>query len=53
MNTVHSNDGTSIAFDRLGQGPPVILVGGAFSHREFPKLVELAELLAKRFTVIN
>jgi len=53
MQTVQSRDGTSIAFDRLGQGPPIILVGGAFSYRAFPKLVQLAKLLAERFTVVN
>jgi pimeloyl-ACP methyl ester carboxylesterase len=53
METVRSKDGTRIAFDRLGSGPPVILAGGAFSHRRFPKLVELAELLADRFCVLN
>jgi pimeloyl-ACP methyl ester carboxylesterase len=53
MNTVISEDGTAIAYDRLGTGPAVILVGGAFSYRRFPKTVELAERLAERFTVIN
>lgn len=53
MNNVRSKDGTPIAFDQLGDGPTIILAGGAFSYRAFPKLVELAELLAKRFTVIN
>src|SRR5438093_11116125 len=33
MNTVRSQDRTTIAFDRTGEGPPVILVGGAFQHR--------------------
>ena len=28
MNQVTSKDGTTIAFDRLGDGPPVILVSG-------------------------
>jgi pimeloyl-ACP methyl ester carboxylesterase len=53
MDTVRSKDGTTIAFDRLGEGPPIILAGGAFSYRAFPKLVQLAELLAPGFTVIN
>src|SRR5215211_2177358 len=53
IETVRSTDGTTIAFDRLGSGPPLILVGGAFSRRSFRKLVELAELLARDFTVIN
>jgi pimeloyl-ACP methyl ester carboxylesterase len=37
----------------LGDGPPVILVGGAMSHRLFPRFVQLAELLAPHFTVFN
>jgi len=53
MQTVRSNDGTTIAFDRSGAGPAVILAGGAFSYRRFPKLLQLAELLSHRFTVIN
>jgi pimeloyl-ACP methyl ester carboxylesterase len=53
MNTVRSQDGTTVAFDRSGAGPPVILVGGAFSYRRYKGTVELAELLARRFSVIN
>lgn len=53
MNRVRSKDGTEIAFDRFGDGPAVILLGGAFSYRSFPKMVELADLLSKSFTVIN
>jgi pimeloyl-ACP methyl ester carboxylesterase len=53
METVRSKDGTRIAFDRVGDGPPVVLVGGAFSYRAFRKMVELANLLAPRFTVLN
>jgi alpha-beta hydrolase superfamily lysophospholipase len=51
MNRVVSNDGTSIAFDRMGQGPPVILVGGASVDRMANAPV--AALLAPRFTVFN
>lgn len=53
MEKVISKDGTVIAFDRSGEGPPVIVVGGAFSHRKYPDLVRLAGLLAGCFTVIN
>jgi len=54
MNKVHSSDGTIIAFDRLGEGPPIILVGGAFQHRAIdPRTAELAEFLARHFTVIH
>lgn len=54
MDTVASKDGTTIAFDRSGQGPAVILVGGAFQHRVFdPRTAHLAELLAPHFTVYH
>jgi pimeloyl-ACP methyl ester carboxylesterase len=53
MHTVTSKDGTRIAFERVGQGPVVILVAGAFSYRGFPGLVRLTELLSARFTVVN
>ena len=33
MDTVTSADGTRIAFDRTGDGPPLILVAGALSTR--------------------
>jgi pimeloyl-ACP methyl ester carboxylesterase len=54
VNTVHSYDGTAIAFDRLGDGSPVILVGGAFQHRAFdPRTAQLSALLAEQFTVFR
>jgi len=53
MQTITSADGTQIAYERCGSGPALILVGGAFSYRRFPKTVQLAELLANRFTVFN
>lgn len=53
MHTVTSKDGSTIAYDRQGSGPTVILVGGAMSFRKFKKMSELAELLAEHFTVIN
>jgi pimeloyl-ACP methyl ester carboxylesterase len=51
MNTVTSGDGTSIAFERFGEGLPVILVGGATTDRAMTR--PLAEELAKVFAVIN
>ena len=51
MNKVHSSDGTAIAFDRLGDGPPIILVCGASTDRMAN--APLAELLAEHFTVFN
>ena len=54
MKTVQSRDGTTIAFDRSGVGPAVILVGGAFQYRAIdPRTAHLTELLAQRFTVIH
>lgn len=54
MQTVTSRDGTTIAFDRSGDGPPVILVGGALQYREFDaRTADLAARLADRFTVLN
>ena len=52
-STVQSADGTSIAYDRRGEGPPVVLVGGAFQYRAIdPRTSELADRLAQRFTVL-
>jgi hypothetical protein len=52
METVTSRDGTSIAFDRLGTGSPLVLVGGALQHRAIdPPTAQLAELLATAFAV--
>lgn len=48
---VISADGTPIAFDRLGRGPAVIVIGGMFNTRHTTRA--LAEQLSKRFTVIN
>jgi hypothetical protein len=47
VHRVSSKDGTEIAYERSGVGPAVIVVGGAFSYRRFPKSVELAELLSR------
>jgi len=52
-DSVHtrSSDGTAIAFDRLGDGPSVILVGGALNDRS--TFARLAAFLEPRFTVFN
>ncbi|MFG1622703.1 alpha/beta fold hydrolase [Kribbella sp. NPDC049227] len=50
MNTVNSSDGTTIAYDRAGSGPAVILVAGAFSDRKDPMMVGLAAAMAGDFT---
>jgi pimeloyl-ACP methyl ester carboxylesterase len=46
-----SADGTVIAFDRYGDGPPVVLVTGAFSDRTHQVVTLFAELLAPSVTV--
>lgn len=54
MKTVTSKDGTNIAFDQIGQGPVLILVGGAFQHRAIDqRTAQLAALLAPHFTVFH
>jgi pimeloyl-ACP methyl ester carboxylesterase len=53
MKTATSRDGTRVAYDELGEGPPLVLVGGAFNTRTFGPNGGLAPLLAERFTVIN
>jgi len=51
MGTVTSNDGTRIAFDRVGSGPPVILVDGAMCYRASGPMGPIARLLSSHFTV--
>lgn len=51
MHKVTSKDGTRIAFDWLGDGPPVIVVGGQLCDRAMTR--PTAEELAKHFTVFN
>jgi hypothetical protein len=44
LRTARSNDGTAIAFERGGDGPALILLGGALSAglRNFPPFVAFA-----------
>ena len=51
LQHVTSKDGTTIAFDRLGSGPPVVLVCGGAVDRHANG--SLANLLAADFTVYN
>jgi pimeloyl-ACP methyl ester carboxylesterase len=51
MNTVTSADATTIAFDHLGAGAPIILAAGAFNDRS--TTAPLARALAQRFTAVN
>jgi len=53
VGTALSKDGTPIAFDRIGTGPPVILVDGALCYRGMGQSGQLAKLLAPYFTVFT
>src|SRR5262245_17197037 len=53
MPTVLSKDGTPIAYDREGSGPPLILVDGALCSRASGPARPLAALLTKSFTVFT
>jgi pimeloyl-ACP methyl ester carboxylesterase len=51
MEKVQSQDGTMLAFDQLGGGPPLILVAGASCDRSID--APIAGGLARHFTVLN
>jgi len=53
MQTVMSKDGTAIAYDQAGHGPPLVLVDGALNSRAFGLNGPLAKILASRFTVVT
>jgi pimeloyl-ACP methyl ester carboxylesterase len=53
VGKVFSKDSTAIAFDRIGYGPPVILIDGALCYRGMGQSGQLAELLAPHFTVFT
>ncbi|HEY1954171.1 MAG TPA: alpha/beta hydrolase [Polyangiaceae bacterium] len=53
MKTTKSEDGTTLAYDELGAGPPLVLVDGAFCRRAFGPMPALAAELAKSFTVFH
>ena len=53
MDKVISRDGTTIAVDRLGSGPALILIDGAMCSRGFGPMPPLAKELASRFTVYH
>jgi pimeloyl-ACP methyl ester carboxylesterase len=51
MYTTTSADGTTIAYDRDGSGPPIIMIVGAFNTRA--TTAPLAAALVDKFTVLN
>ena len=53
VDTVKSNDGTTIAYEATGDGPALILVDGALSTSRGESKPEFVALLAPSFTVYN
>jgi len=53
IGRVRSSDGTSIAFERVGTGPAVILVDAAGNFRGFSPMPPLAEALSQSFTTFT
>jgi pimeloyl-ACP methyl ester carboxylesterase len=51
MSEVISSDGTRIAYEKSGEGPPLVLVDGALCSRELGPMPKLAAQLADRYTV--
>jgi len=49
MRQVVSEDGTRIAYDKIGQGPSLVIIGGALGDHRF--YAPLASELAREFTV--
>jgi pimeloyl-ACP methyl ester carboxylesterase len=53
VKKILSKDGTAIAFDQVGGGPPLVLVDGALCHRRFGPSADMARALAPHFTVFT
>jgi pimeloyl-ACP methyl ester carboxylesterase len=53
IGRVTSSDGTSIAFERVGTGPAVVLVDAAGNFRGFSPMPQLADALSQDFTVFT
>ena len=51
MEYVRSHDGTQIAYERVGGGTPIVVIGGSLGDHRF--YAPLASELAKRFTVFT
>jgi hypothetical protein len=51
LGTVTSRDGTSIAFDRSGTGPALVIVDGAMCSRQFGPSEATAAAMSADFTV--
>ena len=53
MKTTRSKDGTTLAYEVYGSGPPLICITGASCFRSFKPVVKDAKGFAKEFTVFS
>ncbi|PYZ94907.1 alpha/beta hydrolase [Salipaludibacillus keqinensis] len=53
MKTTQSKDGTILAYDVYGSGPPLIYITGAICHRSFKPVKHDAKIFSTKFTVYN
>lgn len=53
MPTTTSADGTSIAYDVTGSGPPLVYVTGATTFRRFQPVLADVKAFAREFTVVS
>src|SRR5262245_9221404 len=51
--SVVSQDGTRITYDRIGHGPPLVVVAGALGLRRSSFVQPWVKALAEHFTVYN
>src|SRR5215469_9686324 len=51
MERVTSTDGTAIAYEVRGDGPTLVLIGGAFNDRN--SAADLAQALSTRYTAVT
>jgi pimeloyl-ACP methyl ester carboxylesterase len=51
LESVTSEDGTKIAFEKSGDGPPVVILGGGLNEKAM--FAKLAATLSHQFTVYN
>ncbi|XXX74569.1 alpha/beta hydrolase [Sorangium sp. So ce134] len=53
MKTTRSKDGTTLAYDVHGSGPPLVYITGASCFRSFKPVLQDVKEFAKEFTVYN
>lgn len=53
MNYVRSKDGTKLAYNKTGAGPPLIYITGASCFRSFSPILKAVKVFSQHFTVYN